>query len=72
MLKVNIYFVLSLKQKQVVPLRKGKKLPIFCYKYFHVKNVIFLPFLAKKNCKGWPDNFETFHKEKSGVLENKP
>ena len=22
-----------------------------------------------KNCKGWPDNFETFHKEKSGGLE---
>ena len=24
-----------------------------------------------KNCKGWPDNFETFHKEKLGVLEKK-
>ena len=30
--------------------------------------MIFLAFLAK-NWKDWPDNFETFHKEKSGVLE---
>ena len=24
---------------------------------------------GQKNWKGWPDNFETFHKEKSGALE---
>ena len=38
--------------------------------FFYLKNVIlrFWP----KNCKGWPDNFETFHKEKSGALEKKP
>ena len=37
--------------------------------FFYLKNVIlrFWP----KNCKGWPDNFETFHKEKLGVLEKK-
>ena len=26
-------------------------------------------FFRPKNWKGWPDNFEKFHKEKSGVLE---
>ena len=34
MLKVNICFVLSFQQKQVVPFWKGEKLPIFCCKYF--------------------------------------
>ena len=36
--------------------------------FFQVKNVIFWRFWPK-NLKGWSHNIETFHKEKSGVLE---
>ena len=39
--------------------------------FFHVNNVIFWRFWPK-NWKGWSHNIETFHKEKSGVLEKKP
>ena len=71
-LKVNIYFVLSFKQKQVVPFWKGEKLPKHCYKYFSREKCDFFGVFDQKNWKGWPDNFKTFHNEKSGVWEKKP
>ena len=64
--------MLSFKQKQVVPFWKGEKLPIFCYKYIFTWKMWFFWRFWPKNWKGWPDNFETFHNEKSGVLEKKP
>ena len=38
--------------------------------FFQERNVIFWRFWLE-NWKGWSDNFETIHKEKSGVLEKK-
>ena len=63
--------MLSFKQKQVVTLLKGEKLPILCCKYFFTWKGWFFCGFWPKNLKGWPDHFETFHKEKSGVLEKK-
>ena len=68
-LKVNIYFVISFIQKQVVPFWKGEKLPIFCYKYFFTWKMWFFWRFWPKNWNGWSHNIETCHKEKSGVLE---
>ena len=64
--------MLSVKQKQMVPFWKGEKLPIFWYKYIFTWKCDFFWPLWPKNWKGWPDIFETFHNEKSGVLEKKP
>ena len=36
--------------------------------FFQMKKSDFWP----ENWKGWSHNIETFHKEKSGVLEKKP
>ena len=36
--------------------------------FFQMKKSDFWP----ENWKGWSHNIETFHKEKSGVLEQKP
>ena len=61
------------EQKLVISFWKGKKLPIFCHKYFFKwkmwkKNWHFRP----KNWKGWSHNLETFHEENLGVVEKKP
>ena len=70
-LKLNIYFVPSFKQKQVVPFGKVKNYQYFATIIFSRENAIFWRFWPK-NWRGWSDNFETFHNEKSGVLEKKP
>ena len=61
--------MLSFTLNQVVPFWKGEQLPIFCYKYFFTWKMWFFWRFWPKNWNGWPDNFETFHKEKSGALE---
>ena len=61
--------MLSFKLNQVVPFWKGEQLPIFCHKYFFTWKMWFFWRFWPKNWNGWPDNFETFHKEKSGALE---
>ena len=62
----------SFEQKQVVPIWKGEKLPIFCYKnMFTWKKVIFLAFFAKK-LEGLVPLYWNFPQKGSGVLEQKP
>ena len=46
-IKVNIDFVLSLKQKQFVPFWNGEKLPIFSYKYFSREKCDFFSIFAQ-------------------------
>ena len=70
-LKVNIHFALSFIQKQVIPFGKGEILPIFCYKYFPREKCDFFWRFWPKNWKGQSHNIETFHNEKSDVLEKK-
>ena len=40
--------------------------------FFQVIFFIFLGDFGQKNWNGWSDNLQTFHKEKSGVVEKKP
>ena len=56
-LRVNIYLVLSIKQKHVIAFWIGEKVPIFCRKYFSSEKCencwVFLPkkmVLMRQNC----------------------
>ena len=71
MFKSKYLFLFSFfNEKKVICCVDGK-IQIFCHKYlFQMKSVISLLILAKKR-KGWSDNVETIHKEKSGVFEEK-
>ena len=65
-----LFFFSFFNEKKVICCVDGK-IQIFCHKYlFQMKSVISLLILAKKR-KGWSDNVETIHKEKSGVFEEK-
>ena len=69
--KVKIYFMHIFEQKLVISFLKGKKLPIFCHKYFFKwkmwKNWHFRP----KKWKGWSHNLETFPEENLNIVEKK-
>ena len=51
---------------------KVKNYQYFAADIFSHEKCDFFWHFCPKNWKGWPDNFETFHKEKSGVLEKTP
>ena len=48
------------------------KIPKLCHKYFFKWFFIFFGWFWPKNWNCWSDNLQTFHKEKSGVVEKKP
>ena len=48
------------------------KIQKICHKYFFKWKMWFFWWFWPKNWKGWSDNLQTFHKEKSGVVEKKP
>ena len=48
------------------------KIPKLCHKYFFKWIFYFFGWFWPKNWNGWSDNLQTFHKEKSGVVEKKP
>ena len=53
-LQVNIYFVLSFRQQQVIPFWKGEKYQYFATIFFQVENVIFWGVLGRKTGRAGP------------------
>ena len=71
-LKVNIYFCSALNENRWFLFEKVKNYQYFATNIFSRERCDLFRFFGQKNWKGWPDNFETFHKENSSVLEKKP
>ena len=68
-LKVNIFFSSALNKNRWFPFEKARDYQYFATNIFSCEKCDFFWSFWPKNWKGWPDNFETFHKQKSGVLE---
>ena len=71
-LKSKHFFSSALKKNRWFPFEKARDYQYFATNIFSCEKCDFFWSFWPKNWKGWPDNFETFHKEKSGILEKKP